>query len=143
MEPDQTSALLLSVANHDAGYLEKKWFEECQQLYFEIALKLEQGSVKPVKNPAGTDDRSLFANLFQNLLLKGINLSVFSGLYNLLKLWIMDRKACEVTITYPDGFTLKVSTISLDTALELHRKHGSEISQNTFFSKEITRKSKK
>lgn len=126
MNPDRSSTLQLSVTSSEATPLEKKWLEECRKLYLEIDLKLEQGSVRPINMTASTGDRGFPADYFGNLLLTGVNLGVFAGLYNLLKLWLENRKTCEVTITYPDGFTIKVSRISLDEALELHKKHNRE-----------------
>jgi hypothetical protein len=120
MQPEPTPTILLSITSSESH--RKKWFEDCQKLYYEIALNLEPGQVRPMKTAVNSGERGL-TELFQNLVLTGINLGVFAGLYNLLKLWVENKKTSEVTIKYPDGFTLTVSRISLEEALEMHKKH--------------------
>lgn len=120
MQPEPTSNILISITSSES--YRKEWLEDCQKLYYEIALNLEHGLVQPVKAAVNSGERGL-TELFQNLMLTGINLGVFAGLYNLLKLWVENRKTSEVTIKYPDGFTLIVTRISLEEALEMHKKH--------------------
>lgn len=121
-QPDPPD-LHLAITSDKANPFDPQWKDECRNLYLEIALNLEEGAVSPAPKPPVAGKRGLPPDFLGNLILTGVNLGVFTGIFNLLKLWLENRKTCEVTIAYPDGFTMKVSKISLKEALELHEKH--------------------
>ena len=87
--PEPTSTILLSITSSESH--RKEWFEDCEKLYYEIALNLESGRARPMTTAVNSGERGL-TEFFQNLVLTGINLGVFAGLYNLLKLWVENKR---------------------------------------------------
>jgi hypothetical protein len=126
MLPDQTSSLSLSVSHPKDLSQRKQWLDECRDLYSDLRLKVPQLSITPLHQPIATGDRSSSLDLLNNFILAGINIGAFAGLYNLLTFWLENRTTCEITITYPDGFVLKVSKTSLEHAMQLHNSHSRE-----------------
>jgi hypothetical protein len=97
----------------------------CRDLYLELKLQFEEGDVTPA-TPEGIASERFGLELFHQLIMTGMSVGAFAGVYNLLKLWLDNRPVCEVTISYPDGFELKVSKMSLKRAKKLHEEHGSQ-----------------
>jgi len=96
--------------------------QACRDLYLDLKIQMEEGEVQPDR-PVGVADQRTGLELFHQLIMTGINLGVFTAAYNVIKLWLDSRPTCEATITYPDGFQLKISKISLEEAKKLHEQH--------------------
>ena len=100
----------------------KEWDEECRRLYLDLKLSMDEGEVEPKPHQGISDHRSL-GLLFSSLVLDGVNLGIFSGIFQVVKTWLDNRPTCEITMTYGDGTVLKVPRLSLDQALKLHEQH--------------------
>lgn len=96
--------------------------EACRDLYLDLKLQVEEGEVETDRG-AGVATHRGGLELFHQLILTGTSVGVFTGAYNLIKLWLDNRPTCEATITYPDGFQLKVSKLTLEQAKSLHQEH--------------------
>jgi hypothetical protein len=116
------SMLRLEISSDHPVAGDRELARACRDLYLDLKLQMEDGDVKPDRTAGVTDERTGF-ELFHQLVLSGASLGVFTGVYNLIKLWLDNRPTCEATITYPDGFQLKVSKISLEQARKLHEEH--------------------
>jgi hypothetical protein len=90
----------------------------CEQLYLDLKMNAPEADIAKRQTPEVAEHRE-FVTLLTTLVATGVKLGVFAGLFNVLKAWLANRPKAEVTITYPDGSSLKVSNATLDQALKL------------------------
>jgi hypothetical protein len=106
---------------------DRELVQACKDLYLDLSVEMEDGAEVHPDVPTGIASERGVLEIFHRLLMTGMSLGVFGGAFNLLKLWLDGRPTCEVTLTYPDGFQLKVSKISLDEAKRLHAEHAEAV----------------
>jgi len=115
--------LNLEVTSDHSVVGDRELEKACRDLYLELKAQADEGEIKPTRPEGASTERFTGLEVFHQLILSGISMGVFSGLYNVVKLWLDNRPTCEVTLTYPDGFQMKVSKLTLEQAEKLHHQH--------------------
>lgn len=96
--------------------------EACRRLYLDLKAGLDEGEVTP-KQAEGIAANRGVVDVFRSLIVQGISVGAFGGLFEILKVWLGQRPTFEITLKYPDGSELKASKLSMEQALALHEQH--------------------
>jgi hypothetical protein len=105
-----------------SGAANAEWAAACRDLYLDLTLQMDGSEIKS-RNDEGIATDRVGLEILQQLIVSGVSLGVFTGIYNVLKLWLENRPTAEVTMTYPDGFMMKVSKLTFEQAKALHEQH--------------------
>jgi hypothetical protein len=114
-----------SVDSSDESAAHGELGQAFKQLYLELKLEIEQqaGRIEPAPTSATVANRSAALDFVREYVLTGVNIGAFAGAFALLKLFLERQPKIEATLTYPDGFVLRVSQITPKQAERLHRMH--------------------
>jgi hypothetical protein len=89
-----------------------------RDLILDLELTAPTAQFTEVRHPGIAHDRNLLTTVSE-VVIAGINLGIFTALFQVVKAWSASRPRAEVTIIYGDGTTLKVSNATVERALEL------------------------
>lgn len=102
------------------------WQEQCNQLYQQLNNAIDEGTIEPRKVEVQNDGhRGGFLELFNTITAGIASIGGLSALIEIAKIWLEHRKGSEVSLKFPDGSEIKLSSASesdLERILELYEK---------------------
>ena len=102
---------------------DSEWQEECHQLYRQIKSILDAGTIEPLKvSKEGKGYRGGFIEIFNTVTAGIASIGGLSVIIDLAKLWLEHRKGSEITLKFPDGSEMKISSASKEDILKLYEK---------------------
>ncbi len=107
-----------------AGGSSQEVARACEQLYLDLKMSAPEAAIVKQQIPEIAQRRELITGV-TTLVATGVKLGVFAGLFKIVKAWLDSRPKAEVTITYPDGSSLKVSNTTVEQALKLLEQQNS------------------
>lgn len=91
--------------------------EALEELFLEMRLTAPEAEITPAVAPAIAADREPIT-LLTTLIMGGIKMGVFAGIYNVWKDWLASRPHAEITMQGKNGTTLKITNASPEQALK-------------------------
>ena len=61
--------------------------------------------------------------IISTLVVSGVKLGVFAGMFQVLKTWLDSRPTAEVTLKGEDGSEAKISKLTPEQAIQLFQQH--------------------
>ncbi|MGO4881382.1 MAG: hypothetical protein ACLP59_11230 [Bryobacteraceae bacterium] len=96
--------------------------QACQQLYLDLKMSAPEADIAKQQTQGIAEHRELITVL-STLVVSGIKLGVFSGMFQAVKTWLDNRPTAEVTLKAKDGSELKISKVTPEQAFEFFKQH--------------------
>jgi hypothetical protein len=87
-----------------------------EQLYLEMKLAAPEAEIAPEMAPAIAENREPITVL-TTLIVSGIKLGVFAGIFKVWTTWLENRPHAEITIQGKNGATLKINSADPEQAM--------------------------
>lgn len=115
--------IVISMESENYGPEDSYWQKECHQLYSQIKKTLDEGTIEPLNvEREGRGYRGGFLEIFSTITAGIASIGGFTAIIELAKLWLENRKGCEITLKFPDGSELKISGASKEEILSLYER---------------------
>jgi hypothetical protein len=89
-----------------------------QQLYLELKMLAPEAVIEKQETAAIAEGREVIAGL-TTLVLAGVKLGVFTGMFQIWKTWLSKRPKAEITLRAKNGAELKISNATPEQAIKL------------------------
>ena len=115
--------IVISIESKNYAPEDSDWQKECHQLYSQIRKTPDEGIVEPLKAEKEENGyRGGFIEIFSTITAGIASIGGLTAIIELAKLWLGNRKGCEITLKFPDGSEMKVSGASKEEILSLYER---------------------
>jgi len=104
---------------------DSEWQKECNQFYQQLNGALDEGTLEPesVKSVEG-GHRGEFLEMFNTITAGIASIGGLTVLIEIAKLWMEHRKGTEISLKFPDGSEINMSSASksdIEKVIELYQ----------------------
>ena len=105
-----------------AGQSKREAADACQQLYMDLKMSTPEAEIAKQETPGIAEHRE-FLTILSTLVVTGVQLGAFTGMFQIVKTWLDNRPTAEITLKGKDGSELKMSKVTPEQAIKFFEQH--------------------